>query len=135
MAASEPRQIGAISWFDLTVADAVGIREFYRSVVGWDSTEVPMDGHSDFCMNDPADGRTLAGICHARGPNAVLPPQSLIYITVDDLDRSIARCIELGGATVGEPRSLGGQGRYCVIRDPAGAVAALFEPAGDDTKA
>jgi hypothetical protein len=26
------------------------------------------------------------------------------------------------------PRNFGGQGRYCVIRDPAGAVAALFEP-------
>ncbi len=34
-----------------------------------------MGGDSDFCMNQPADGKTVAGICHARGENASLPPR------------------------------------------------------------
>jgi hypothetical protein len=28
-----------------------------------------------------------------------------------------------------KPKGMGGYGRFCVIRDPAGAVAALFQPA------
>ncbi len=66
--------------------------------------------------------------CHARGVNADLPPQWLVYIVVDDVDRSAATCQELGGAIVAGPRPPAG-GRTCVIRDPAGAVCALYEPA------
>jgi hypothetical protein len=72
---------------------------------------------------------TVAGVCHARGPNADLPAKWLIYIIVEDLDRSVARCLELGGRLIAGPRSMGTQGRYCVILDPAGAAAALYQPA------
>ncbi|UCE03680.1 MAG: hypothetical protein JSW67_05710 [Candidatus Latescibacterota bacterium] len=71
----------------------------------------------------------MAGVCHARGGNVGLPAQWLIYITVSDLDASIARCSELGGKVVVPAKGYGGQGRYCVIEDPARAVVALFEPA------
>lgn len=40
-----------------------------------------------------------------------------------------AKCVELGGAVIARPRAMGSQGRYCVVRDPAGAVAAFFEQA------
>ena len=49
-----------------------------------------MGAYSDFVMN--ADGTPIAGICHARGANADLPPVWLIYITVDDLDHSLDEC-------------------------------------------
>jgi hypothetical protein len=118
-------QTGSISWTDLTVPDAEAIRDFYRSVVGWDFVEVDMGEYCDFSMSLPEDGRTVAGICNAKGTNASLPPQWLIYITVENLDESIARCRELGGAVIVGPRDVGG-GQFCVIRDPAGAVCALF---------
>jgi predicted enzyme related to lactoylglutathione lyase len=37
--------------------------------------------------------------------------------------------VGLGGRIVAGPKAFGGQGRYCVIEDPAGAVAALFQRA------
>ncbi|MFB3107254.1 MAG: hypothetical protein ACE1ZA_20350, partial [Pseudomonadales bacterium] len=40
----------------------------------------------------------VAGICHARGSNANLPPQWLIYINVADVDKSVQRCVEMGGS-------------------------------------
>jgi predicted enzyme related to lactoylglutathione lyase len=125
--ASKP-SVGSISWVDLTVPDATSVREFYRSVVGWEPTPVDMGGYSDFCMNEPGSGRTAAGVCHARGPNADLPAQWLVYITVANLAQSLAECRRLGGAVLREPTSLGDHGTYGVIRDPAGAVAALVEP-------
>lgn len=62
----------------------------------------------------------------ARMPK--LPAQWLIYITVADLEASTRRCAELGGEVLAGPREMGGQGRVAVIRDPAGVVAALFQP-------
>jgi hypothetical protein len=61
--------------------------------------------------------------------NADLPPRWLIYINVEDLDASLAACAERGGKVLGRVRQMGRASRYCVIEDPAGAVAALFEPA------
>jgi len=119
--------VGSIAWTDLTVADAQRLREFYASVVGWQPEPVDMGGYSDFSMN-ASDGTATAGVCHARGSNADLPAQWLIYIVVADLEQSLARSTDLGGEMVTPPRSLGASGRCCVIRDPAGAEAALYQP-------
>lgn len=121
-------EVGSIGWIDLTIPNAEEIRDFYHQVAGLRSEPVDMGGYSDFTMCSPASGEPRAGVCHARGVNADLPPQWLIYVIVEDLDRSVARCRELGGTVVAAPRDMGGEGRYCVIEDPAGAVAALFEP-------
>jgi predicted enzyme related to lactoylglutathione lyase len=120
--------VGAIGWIDLTVGDADGVRDFYRDVTGWTASPVDMGGYSDYNMNEPESGKAVAGVCHARGVNADLPAQWLIYVTVADLDESLRRCASRGGAVLAGPRGMGGQGRYAVIRDPAGAVTALFEP-------
>ncbi len=123
-------ETGSIGWIDLTVDDAEQARDFYVEVVGWKHEPVDMGGYSDFNMKSPADGEPRAGVCHRRGGNAGQPSCWMIYINVDDLDRSIERCRALGGEVLAGPKGAGGHGRYCVIKDPAGAVAALFEPAG-----
>lgn len=118
--------IGSIVWHDLTVGDAVGVRDFYRSVVGWMAEGLDMGGYDDFNMMPPGTQTPAAGICHARGGNADLPPQWLVYIAVADVDKSIRRCIELGGRVVAGPKDGGDGSRYAVIQDPAGAYAALL---------
>ena len=129
MSEQEKLKVGSVSWADLTVENADEVRDFYSQVVGWQPVGLEMGGYSDYCMNEPGTDKSVVGICHARGPNRDLPAQWLIYITVEDLDKSIARCVELGGEVINGPRDMGKQGRYCVIRDPAGAVAGLFETA------
>jgi hypothetical protein len=62
--------------------------------------------YSDFNMVPP-DGQPAAGVCHASGANARLPPQWLLYVTVEDLE---------------------GEQRFAVIRDPAGAHMGLIGP-------
>ena len=118
---------GRITWTDLTVEDAERLRDFYAEVTGWQSAQVDMGGYADFAMGPPG-GEPVAGVCHARGPNADLPPVWTIYINVEDLDASLTRCRDGGGTVLTDPRLAGTAGRYAVIRDPAGAVAALFEP-------
>lgn len=119
--------VGTIIWRDLTVADAESIRDFYAKVVGWQPEPVSMGSYHDFTMLPPDSNEPAAGICHARGGNADLPPLWLIYIVVDDIDDSIDQCVKLGGSVVVPPRGMMG-GRFCVIRDPAGAVCGLYQP-------
>jgi predicted enzyme related to lactoylglutathione lyase len=128
MGTGHPSGVGKIHWVDLTVGNADDVKHFYRGVVGWESSEVEMGDYRDYTMKTPDDGQEVAGICHARGVNVDLPSQWLIYITVRDVDRSAARCVELGGQVIAGPKQIGKHGRYCVIQDPAGAVAALFQP-------
>ena len=117
---------GTIGWIDMTVDDATGVRDFYETVTGWQSEDVNMGDYSDFVMK-ARSGNGVAGICHARGSNADLPPGWLIYITVDDVDKSAAACETNGGKVIVRPRGVVG-GRFCVIEDPAGACAALYQP-------
>ena len=123
---SENSKSGTIGWIDMTVDDAASIRNFYETVTGWQSEGVSMGDYSDYVMKS-SDGDGVAGICHARGSNADLPTGWLIYITVEDVERSAAACEANGGKVIVQPRGLAG-GRFCVIEDPAGACAALYQP-------
>ena len=124
---SDKSQVGKIGWIDMTVDDADGIRAFYKTVVGWGSESVSMGDYSDYSMTMPASGEAVSGICHARGGNADIPSGWLIYIVVEDVEKSAAACTDNGGEVVVPIKGLAG-GRFCVIRDPAGSTAALYQP-------
>jgi predicted enzyme related to lactoylglutathione lyase len=123
-------EAGTLGWFDLTVADAPRLRDFYQQVVGWQVENTPVGDYEDFTMRTPVTGTAVAGICHARGVNVDIPPQWMVYLNVDNLDQSIERCTSLGGKVRVGPNDMGAFGRMCVIEDPAGAVAALIQPPG-----
>lgn len=127
MTGSKRPTTGAIGWADLTVEDAELVRDFYAQVVGWKPAGVDMGDYSDYNMSSPETGVPIAGVCHASGPNADLPPVWLIYVNVENLDRSIEQCKVLGGEILAGPRSMGSAGRYCIIKDPAGAAVGLVE--------
>ncbi len=120
-------EIGKIGWIDITVDDADGLRDFYRKVVGWRVEEANMGDYADYSMTLPESGEAVAGICHARGGNADLPRGWLMYIVVSDVSASAQTCKDNGGRIIVEPRGLAG-GQFCVIEDPSGATAALYQP-------
>ena len=45
-----------------------------------------------------------------------------------NLEDSLEKCIAMGGEQLTPLKDTGGHGRYAHIKDPAGAVVALFEP-------
>jgi uncharacterized protein len=120
--------VGRIAWLDLTVADASAARDFYRDVVGWSVQDVAMndagDHYSDYNMTGD-DGTPAAGVCHARGVNATLPPVWMIYLPVGDLDESLRRVRDEGGAIISASKGRDGAFVYAAIRDPVGACLAL----------
>ncbi len=124
---SESTGVGSIAWTDLSVPEAGELKEFYQRVVGWKSDPVDMGGYSDFSMIPPSGDAPVAGICHAKGVNAELPPVWLVYIVVENLEKSLAACAEGGGRILAGRKSTGPGSAYAVIQDPAGAVSALYQ--------
>ena len=96
-------------------------------MVGWDYIPEDMGGYDDYHMLVMPTGDSVAIVCHARGENADLPLVWLIYIAVDDVEKSVQTCLEKGGELLAEPRDMAG-GNSCVIRDPAGAICGLYRP-------
>ena len=119
--------LGKIGWHDLTVENAEEVRDFYRAVVGWDTTAASQGDYEDYCIHPPGDENPVGGICHKRGPNSNLPSQWLMYVTVADLDASIAASEQHGGKVIVRDRDMGSYGRMGVIEDPAGAVIAILQ--------
>lgn len=120
----EKPKIGQIMWHDLTVPDATAVSEFYKKVVGWDIEPVNMGEYDDFCMKDET-GETVSGVCHARGGNAYIPSQWIMYVSVANLDESLVQCVASGGKIIGDKRKMGKDGFYCLVQDPAGAYMML----------
>lgn len=119
---------GTINWRDLTTDKADELREFYQSVAGWTSQGLDMkngkDTYQDYVMKD-TNGNSVAGICHSRGTNTGVPPQWIVYISVEDVDESVGNALKLGGKLLKEYKSKEGTLMYAMIEDPAGAVFAL----------
>jgi len=124
--ADDASEIGEIVWVDLTIPKADELRDFYIAVTGWEANAFKMGDYSDYVVRTPDKKHTVAGICHAQGANAALPPSWLIYIKVRNLEASIAAARGNGGEIVAGPKQLGAA-RFCVLRDPAGAVFAVIE--------
>jgi predicted enzyme related to lactoylglutathione lyase len=77
MDSTEKPKTGTAGWFDLTIPNGDAVRDFYQGVIGWTSEPTDMDGYDDYSTIAPGTGECVAGVCHARGCNADLPPQWL----------------------------------------------------------
>jgi predicted enzyme related to lactoylglutathione lyase len=116
---------GKIMWHDLTVEDAEKVSEFYKAVVGWEKEGLSMGNYEDYVMKT-SDGEGVAGVCHAKGANQYIPSQWLIYVGVENLDKSLDNCKKMGGKILGDKRKMG-KDVYCLIQDPAGAYMMIYE--------
>lgn len=119
-------EVGNVAWFDLTVKDAVKVKDFYKSVIGWQENPVDMGGYQDYSMQTSDSLTDVAGICHARGPNEGLPAQWLLYFKVADLKASIMAVTQSGGTVLTPVKNLSASSHFVIIQDPAGAVCAIY---------
>jgi hypothetical protein len=125
-------KIGELAWIDLTVKDAEQIKDFYQQVIGWKHDAISMGDYNDYAMIAPNSGEAVSGICHATGVNANLPSTWLPYFLVADINTSAANVKASGGELLTEIKSMGDD-RYAVIKDPAGAVCAIYQKAAKNS--
>jgi hypothetical protein len=130
MSDEKERPIGSIVHTDLTVPMTEQVRDFYKAVIGWQSSSLEMsddDGtYEDYVMMD-SEGNAVSGVCHPRGSNAILPPVWLVYFQVADVAASINKVTELGGKVVTTMPDGQGGTIFAIIQDPAGAHIGIMK--------
>jgi predicted enzyme related to lactoylglutathione lyase len=117
---------GALCWNELATTDLDAARGFYRDVFGWDIGAPEGDMEYAMVMN----GDRQNGGARTTQPGE--PPHWLVYFGTDDVDATMAKTRELGGDVVAGRIDMGDTGSVAVLRDPQGAVFAVFAGGFDD---
>lgn len=116
---------GTACWADLSTPDTETAQRFYSQLFGW---KISSDKDSEYVHIQNRE-EFIGGIQSAarRNPNA--PPHWLIYFLVSDCNAAGAKATELGGQFLLPPLDMENVGRMAIVKDPQGAVFALFQPA------
>ena len=119
---------GAFSWSELMTTDPEAASRFYGGLFGWTIKNMDM-GTGPYHVASVGD--TAVGGIMGMPPDAgAMPPAWGCYITVDNVDETIARCTALGGKTLMPPMDVPTVGRMAVLQDPQGAVFSVMTYAG-----
>jgi predicted enzyme related to lactoylglutathione lyase len=113
---------GRFVWQDLITQDAARCRGFYGQWLGWEFSERTREGKPYLVAS--LGGSPFAGIVEVKDPR-VARAAWLSYLTVDDLEQSIARIQSAGGKLLVGPAPVGAYGRAAVVTDPQGAPLGL----------
>jgi predicted enzyme related to lactoylglutathione lyase len=121
---------GSFCWTELMTRDAARAKRFYGALIGWqmrdDHSLAP--GRPYTLFTPPNQEQAAAGMMMMDGPEFEgVPPHWLTYIAVKDIEAKARLCTELGGKVEKPPTDIPNVGRFCVIRDPGGALLALLE--------
>ncbi|MEV0298930.1 VOC family protein [Nocardia sp. NPDC050710] len=112
---------GAPSWFELRTRDYETSLDFYRDVFGWNDTfampEAPGFRYTTIHSTSPM----LGGVMDASGflPEGA-PAGWTVYFGADDVDKAVAKVVELGG-TILSPAEDTPYGRVAAVADITGA--------------
>lgn len=115
---------GALCWAELDTTDTESARRFYTSLFGWGAKV--SEAYTEWQQGAMSIGG-LMKIPKEWGP---VPPNWLVYFAVADPDATAKKAGELGGGAIVPPTDIPGAGRFAVLRDPQGAVFAIYKMPG-----
>ena len=106
---------------DVGAADRDSAKAFFGSLFGWEHEDQtgPQGNVYTFLSKN---GAVVAGLREG-------PPFWLSYVSVEDLDATLAQARESGASTEDEPHDVAPAGRMAVLSDPQGAAFGLWQPA------
>ena len=116
---------GDLGWSELTTISAADALTFYAAIAGWESKGEPMPGYHVFGRGE----EMLGGVTNAVGPDGTTKPTGWMpYITVDDIDATLAKVEGLGGTILMPAVDLPNDGgRIAIIKDPQGIATGLAQ--------
>jgi predicted enzyme related to lactoylglutathione lyase len=111
---------GRFSWNELLTTDPAAATEFYTQLFGWTTQAWPM-GDFDYTIVKAGES-DAGGIMPIPEKAKGMPPSWGAYVTVEDVDATVAKAEKLGGKIIVPPTEIPTVGRFAVIQDPQGAV-------------
>jgi predicted enzyme related to lactoylglutathione lyase len=117
----------AVVWNELNTRDPEAAKSFYGAVFGWafEEREFETGTYNSIKVGDDSVGGMID--ITGRAPDDV-PPHWLVYFAVDDVDATVAKATEAGGAVALEPFEIAEVGRIAIVKDPFEAVFAAMTP-------
>jgi predicted enzyme related to lactoylglutathione lyase len=134
MAARDTGREGEFQWHELYTTDHVAALAFYGEVCGWKKlAEHDMGGGMGTYVvwghGDTQLGGMMTMPPGMKGPTGQpLPPNWMYYVTVADLDATLARATAKGARVLNGPMGVPGGQRIVQLLDPQGAAFALITP-------
>lgn len=115
---------GVFVWDELGTTDADDAQRFYGEVFGWTANDMGPEfgGYRIFNVGETG----IAGFMAL--PDASVPANWHPYVAVDDVDATLAKAKELGGAAIMEPMDVPETGRVALLTDPQGATIGIIKP-------
>lgn len=116
---------GAFSWSELMTSDPAAASAFYSQLFGWTIKEMgpEMGGYRVANVGESGIGGIMAIPAEAQG----MPPCWGVYVTVNNVDETLAQASALGGQVRMPPKDIPGVGRLAVFSDPQGAVINVIQ--------
>ena len=121
---------GAFSWSELITSDPEAASKFYSQLFGWQIEAGDTGGQP---YNHIKVGETSIGGIMGKPPGAPADMPSMwgCYVTVANLDETVAAVKRLGGSVLMESMEVKSVGRMAVIGDPQGAALSVIQYIGD----
>lgn len=123
---------GSFIWHELLSADPAGGQAFYTALVGWGTLtmDVGAGPYTMFTAGEVPVAGSLALPEEAKQMG--VPPHWVLYVSVEDVDATVAQATGLGAQTDVPAMDIPTVGRMAVLTDPQGAGFAVFTPSDED---
>jgi len=121
---------GTFIWHELMTPDPAAAKAFYGALLGWEPTDMAMEGftYTTFAIPGFPSGVTGMMALGDEMKEQGIPPNWTGYIQVDDVDKTAAEFERDGGAIHRAPEDIPGIGRFAVVADPQGAIICIMAP-------
>lgn len=119
---------GAFIWYELLTSDPDGAQSFYGEVAGWTVQDSGQAGMDYRILNAP--DASIGGLMKLPGEAQAggMKPAWIGYIGVDDVDETVAKLTDAGGAVHMPAQDISGVGRIAMAADPDGAPFYVMRP-------
>jgi len=117
---------GTFCWVDLATTDTMAAKNFYTSLFGWTAEDLQTDQGPPYTMLCK-DGKQVCAL-FPLAPDMGEQPRWQAYISVDNVDTTVASAAALGGRVIMPPMDVMQAGRMAAILDPTGASVYLWQP-------
>ena len=107
--------------FEVTGKDQKALQDYYSKLFGWKLNTSSPGGYG---MTDPAATGIVIGVGGTPDGSA---GQVTGYITVADIDATLAKAVELGGRVIMPKFEPGGDAILALVADPEGHVIGLTQ--------
>jgi predicted enzyme related to lactoylglutathione lyase len=115
---------GWFFWNELHTTDPAKALAFYEAVIGYSHEDLKSPAGTYHVLSHGGVGR--GGVSSYLSPGA--SPHWLPYVSVDDVDATLARAKRLGAKIPMNAEDIPDIGRFGILQDPTGAVLAIMKP-------